>query len=111
MTDEQPRQLVLFSDEVVRKTARKAPIELPQQVALAAVTEFFHAEKSLSEETEARVRELLADLTPRQLRETAIGAAWMAAAHLRFVDNFDPGVGAEMLQDFGLILAESEEPP
>lgn len=111
MTEERPKQLVLFGDNVAGKRARKPPIELPQQVALAAVTEFFYAEKPSGGETESRVRQLLTELTPRELRETAIGAAWMAAAHLRFIDNFDPGVGAEMLQDFGLILAESEEPP
>ncbi len=111
MTDERPRQLSLFSDSVVRKKARTLPIELPQQMALAAVTEFFHADKPSSDQTEARVRELLAGLTPRQLRETAIGAAWMAAVHLRHIDRFDLGAGAEMLQELGLILAESEEPP
>jgi hypothetical protein len=36
MTDEPPRQLVLFSDDVVRKKATQPPINLPQQVALAA---------------------------------------------------------------------------
>jgi hypothetical protein len=111
MSDERPRQLVLFSDDAIHKKAQRPPIELPQQVALAAVTEFFHADKPSSDETDARVRRLLADLTPRQLRETAIGAAWMAAVHLRFIDRFDLGAGAEMLQELGLILAGSEEPP
>ena len=111
MTDERPTQLVLFGDNVVRKKSTRPPIRLPQQMALAAVTEFFHAEDSATDAAATRVRQLLTDLTPSQLRETAIGAAWMAAAHLRFVDQFDPGVGAEMLQDFGLILAELEEPP
>ncbi len=109
MSDKRPRQLVLFSDSLVRKKA--PPIELPQQVALAAVTEFFHADKPSSDETDARVRRLLTDLTPRQLRETAIGAAWMAAVHLRFIERFDLGAGAEMLQELGLILAGYEEPP
>ena len=108
MADE---QLELFGDNVVSKKATRPPIRLPQQVALATVTEFFHADEPSSDEAASRVRRLLTDLTPRELRETAIGAAWMAAAHLRFVDQLDPGVGAEMLQDFGLILAEFAEPP
>jgi hypothetical protein len=111
MTDGRPRQLALFGDNVVRKKAPRSPIKLPEQVALAAVTEFFYAEKPSSDEAAARVRGLLTDLSPRELRETAIGAAWMAASHLRFIDRFDLGAGAEMLQHFGLILAEFEEPP
>jgi hypothetical protein len=111
MSNERPRQLTLFSDDVAEKKVLPPPIELPQQVALAAVTEFFHADEPSSDETDARVRRLLADLTPRQLREAAIGAAWMAAIHLRFIDRFDLGAGAEMLQQLGLILAKSDEPP
>jgi hypothetical protein len=111
MTERKPKQLPLFGDSVVRKKVAERPIKLPEKVALAAVTEFFYAEKPSSDATAARVRELLTDLTPRELRETAIGAAWMAAIHLRFIDRFDLGSGAEMLQEFGLILADFEESP
>jgi hypothetical protein len=110
MSNERPRQLALFSDDVVKK-ALPPPIELPQRVALAAVTEFFHADEPSSDQTDARVRRLLADLPPLLLRETVISAAWMAAIHLRFIDRFDLGDAAEMLQELGLILAKSDEPP
>ncbi|HEX4430919.1 MAG TPA: hypothetical protein VHZ96_16750 [Frankiaceae bacterium] len=110
MAKEQPTQLVLFGDNVVRKKPARQPIERPQQVALAAVTEFFYAQDSSSDAASKRVRALLTDLSPREVRETAIGAAWMAAAHLRYLDQLDPGVGGEMLQDFGLILAEFDDP-
>lgn len=110
MSDERPRQLALFSDDVVHKKVLP-PIELPQQVALAAVTEFFHADDPSSDETYYRVYRLAADLPPRLLRETVISAAWMAAIHLRFIDRFDLGSGAEMLQELGLILAKPDESP
>jgi hypothetical protein len=110
MGDERPTQLALFGDTAIRKRAPRTPIKLPQQTALAAVTEFFHADDPASDAAARRVRRLVTDLSPKELREMAIGAAWMAAAHLRFVDHLDPGVGAEMLQDFGLILAGFEDP-
>jgi hypothetical protein len=111
MSDKKPRQLALFSDDVVSKKVLPAPIKLPEQVALAAVTEFFHADDLSSDETYYRVYRLLADVPPRLLRETVISTAWMAAMHLRFIDRFDLGSGAEMLQELGLILARSEQPP
>ncbi len=76
------------------------------QDALAAITELFHHDHADTAESIERAREVVAGQTVTELRETTIGAAWFAAVALRTIDAIKPGAGLEMLQQFGLILAQ-----
>ncbi len=75
------------------------------QDALAVITELFHAEDVADTSADERAGELLYDRSAEQLLEVAVAVGWIAATHLRFIDDSWPGMANDMLERLGLLIA------
>jgi hypothetical protein len=123
-----PAQLGLFDDATAADgsatggtPARRSPLNAPDsagrsgsvhqgmQDALAAVTELFHSDELSAAESIAGARALFTDHPAADLQEAALGAAWFAATCLRAIEEADPGAGFEMLEGFGITLAQHDD--
>jgi hypothetical protein len=87
---------------------RSQSLARSHQDVLAAVTEIFHDEQAPAAAV-GRARALLTGQSTADLREAALGAAWMLATTLREIETTSPGVGVEILQVLALALARNEE--
>ena len=77
------------------------------QDVLAAVTEFFYDAEE-SDETVNRAFGLLAHQTEGDLRNAAVGAAWMLAVCLQTMESQHPGTGLALLRSLGTALARRQ---
>lgn len=77
--------------------------------ALAVVSVLFPEDRGYGDPI-AEAHELVTGQSVADLREIATGAAWIAAVALRTLDREVPGLGSELLESFGLWLAEYEPP-
>jgi hypothetical protein len=81
------------------------------QDVLAAAAELFYGDDDGTAAAVERARELLTGQSAADLREAALGAAWMLATTLRSIEANSPGLGREMLHALGLTLAKVEDSP
>jgi hypothetical protein len=88
---------------------RSRSVHRSMQDALAAVTQLFHSDELSTAESIAGARALFTEHSAADLREAALGAAWFAATCLRAIDEADPGAGFEMLEGFGITLAQHDD--
>jgi hypothetical protein len=81
------------------------------QDALAAVTALFNDGAPVDSEALTQARALVTGQATADLREIALGAAFVAAMCLRSLDRGDPGAGADLLEALGLTLAQQARGP
>jgi hypothetical protein len=79
------------------------------QDALAAVTVLFNRGEVKTVECTEQARELLTGQSVADLREVALGAAFIASMLLGIIDGSDPGAGEDLLEELGFTLAERDD--
>jgi hypothetical protein len=78
------------------------------QDALATVTVLFNRGDVRTAECVDKARELLTGQSTADLREVALGAAFIASMLLGIVDGQDPGAGEDLLEELGFTLAHRD---
>jgi hypothetical protein len=79
------------------------------QDALAAVTVLFNRGERRTIECTEKAREVVTGQSTADLREVALGAAFIASMLLGIIDGEDPGTGEHLLEALGLTLAERDD--